>query len=130
MKQNLRSPLSEIEEQLSEEDRVRPQKKKRKRGFSDKLQRVQIHLTLTDEEKEGATKTFFTKVKEELEFIPAQVRVLEYWQEKAVFSRDGEESIVCAQRPIHPLGKLLCQPFLVSPYCCLQIRRWPASVPA
>tara|TARA_R110001592_G_scaffold266204_1_gene531914 strand:- start:2804 stop:3340 length:537 start_codon:yes stop_codon:yes gene_type:complete len=67
--------LSELEEQLPEEDRVRPQKKKRKRGFSDKLQRVQIHLVLTDEEKEGATKTFFTKVKEELEFIPAQVAV-------------------------------------------------------
>ena len=51
--------LSELEEQLPEEDRVRPRKKKRKCGFSDKLQRVQIHLALTDEEKAGATKTFF-----------------------------------------------------------------------
>ena len=106
--------LSELEEQLPEEDRVRPQKKKRKRGFSDKLQRVQIHLVLSDEEKEGASKTFFTKVKEELEFIPAQVRVLEYWQEKAVFDNDGEDVIVAAQRPVHPLGKCFASPALLA----------------
>ncbi len=106
--------LSELEEQLPEEDRVRPQKKKRKRGFSDKLQRVQIHLALTDEEKEGAAKTFFTKVKEELEFIPAQVKVLEYWQEKAVFNIDGEDVIVAAQRPAHPLGKCFASPALLA----------------
>ncbi len=106
--------LSELEEQLPEEDRVRPQKKKRKRGFSDKLQRVQIHLTLSDEEKDGATKTFFTKVKEELEFIPAQVKVLEYWQEKAVFNIDGEDVIVAAQRPAHPLGKCFASPALLA----------------
>ncbi len=106
--------LSDLEEQLPEEDRVRPQKKKRKRGFSDTLQRVQIHLALTDEEKAGAIKTFFTKVKEELEFIPAQVRVLEYWQEKAVFNHGGEESIVSAQRPIHPLGKCFASPSLLA----------------
>ncbi len=106
--------LSELEEQLPEEDRVRPQKKKRKRGFSDKLQRVQIHLTLSDEEKDGATKTFFTKVKEELEFIPAQVKVLEYWQEKAVFNNHGEDVIVAAQRPAHPLGKCFASPALLA----------------
>jgi len=106
--------LSELEEQLPEEDRVRPQKKKRKRGFSDKLQRVQIHLALTDEEKEGAAKTFFTKVKEELEFIPAQVKVLEYWQEKAVFNRGSEDVIVAAQRPAHPLGKCFASTALLA----------------
>ncbi len=106
--------LSELEEQLPEEDRVRPQKKKRKRGFSDKLQRVQIHLTLSDEEKDGATKTFFTKIKEELEFIPAQVKVLEYWQEKAVFNNHGEDVIVAAQRPAHPLGKCFASPALLA----------------
>jgi len=94
--------------------RVRPQKKKRKRGFSDKLLRVQIHLTLTDKEKEGAAKTFFTKVKEELEFIPAQLKVLEYWQEKAVFNRDGEDVIVTAQRPTHPLGKCFASTTLLA----------------
>ena len=106
--------LSEIEEQLPEEDQVRPRKKKRKRGFSDQLQRVQIHLVLTDEEKEGATKTFFTKVKEELEFIPAQVKVLEYWQEKALFNNDGEDVIVAAQRPAHPLGKCFASTTLLA----------------
>ena len=106
--------LSELEAQLPEEDRVRPQKKKRKRGFSDKLQRVQIHLALTDEEKEGAAKTFFTKVKEELEFIPAQVKVLEYWQEKAVFNNNGEDVIVAAQRPAHPLGKCFASTALLA----------------
>ena len=47
-------------------------KKKRKRGFSDSLTRVRVELTLTDAEKEGALRTFFTKVKEELEYIPAK----------------------------------------------------------
>ena len=106
--------LGELEDQLPEDDRVRPQKKKRKRGFSDKLLRVQIHLTLTDEEKEGASKTFFTKVKEELEFIPAQLKVLEYWQEKAVFNHNGEDVIVAAQRPAHPLGKCFASTALLA----------------
>lgn len=32
------------------------------------------------------SRTFFTKVKEELDYIPARMIVLEYWQEKAVFT--------------------------------------------
>ena len=68
--------------------------------------RERIELTLTDEEKAGTSKTFFTKVKEELEFFPAPLKVLEYWQEKAVFAQaDGEEQIIAASRPVHPLGK-------------------------
>jgi chemotaxis protein MotB len=54
------------------------------------LLRERIELTLSDEEKVGASKTFFTKVKEELQFIPAQLKVLEYWQEKAVFEQDRQ----------------------------------------
>ena len=73
-----------------------------------------MFLTLNDEEKAGAVKTFFTKVKEELEFIPAVMKVLEYWQEKAVFEREGEESIVAAQRPVHPLGKCFAGPALLA----------------
>ena len=70
------------------------------------LSRVRVELTLTDVEKTGAVRTFFTKVKEELEYIPAQLNVLEYWQEKAVFSGvNGDDYIIAAQRPIHPLGK-------------------------
>ncbi len=106
--------LSELESQLPEEDRVRPRAKTRKRGFSKDLERIQIHLTLTDDEKAGAVSTFFTKVKEELEFIPAQVKVLEYWQEKAVFDTEEGSVIVTAQRPVHPLGKCFASPSLLA----------------
>jgi len=97
--------LSEFEQQLPEEDRVRPRCKTRSRGLSENLPRQQIQLRLSEEEKAGAVKTFFSKVKEELDFVPALVQVREYWQEKAVFDQDGNEVIVSAKRPSHPLGK-------------------------
>lgn len=53
-------------------------------------------------------------MKEELEFIPAQLKVLEFWQEKAVFVNDDEETIVAAQRPTHPLGKCFATPSLLA----------------
>jgi transposase len=88
--------------------------KRRQRGFSDSLLRERIELLLSDEEKAGAVKTFFTKVKEELDYIPAQLKVLEYWQEKAVFEQDGDEQIVAAARPAHPLGKCIATPSLLA----------------
>ena len=106
--------LGEYEQALAEDEVVRPRPKTRQRGFSETLPRVQIRLTLTAEEKAGASKTFFTKVKEELDFIPARVQVREYWQEKAVFVRDGEEIIVTARRPAHPLGKCFASPSLLA----------------
>lgn len=110
--------IDELRDQLpddvEEEDAPRTSRKRRQRGFSDKLLRERIELTLSDEEKAGATKTFFTKVKEELEFIPAQLKVLEYWQEKAVFEQDGEERIIAAFRPVHPLGKCTATPSLLA----------------
>ena len=108
--------LSDLEAQLPDDEDVvrKTRSKKRKRGFSDDLPRVQVHLALTDEEKEGATKTFFTKVKEELDIVPAQARVLEYWQEKAVFEQDGEQQIKAAHRPVHPLGKCLASTSLLA----------------
>ena len=52
--------------------------------------REHIELLLSDEQKVGADSVFFSKVKEELQYIPAQLKVLEYWQEKAVFAQaDG-----------------------------------------
>lgn len=97
--------LEELDKQLpDQEPAVRP-KKKRQRGFSENLPRQQIYLQLSEEEKAGAARTFFSKVKEELEFVPAQVKVLEYWQEKAVFNHEDEDIIVAASRPEHPLGK-------------------------
>ena len=52
-------------------------KKPGRKPFSDKLPREQVYIYLTDDEKQGAIDTFFTKVKEELDIIPAKVRVLE-----------------------------------------------------
>jgi len=98
--------LSDIESQLPDDAPGKPPRKKRE-GFSDKLPRVRIDISLSDEEKAGASKTFFTKVKEELDIIPAQARVIEYWQEKAVFDEDGEQCIKAAARPVHPLGKCI-----------------------
>ena len=39
--------------------------------------------------------------------------MLEIWQEKAVFERDGEEVILAANRPGHPLGKCIATPSLL-----------------
>jgi len=98
--------LSDLEAQLPEDNLPKQPRKKRK-GFSDQLPRIRVELVLTDEEKAGASKTFFTKVKEELDIVPAQARVLEYWQEKAVFEQGGEQQMVAAQRSPHPLGKCI-----------------------
>ena len=95
----------QLPDEVKEEEAPPASRKRRQRGFSDTLLRERIELTLSDEEKVGASKTFFTKVKEELQFTPAQLKVLEYWQEKAVFEQDGEERILAAIRPVHPLGK-------------------------
>lgn len=70
--------------------------------------RERIEHKLTELEKSGADQTFFTKVKEELHYIPAQLKVLEHWQEKAVFNSKNstqDEHIIAAQRPVHPFGK-------------------------
>lgn len=104
----------QLPDDIEEEDAPRASRQRRQRGFSHTLLRERIELTLSDEEKAGATKTFFTKVKEELHFIPAQLKVLEYWQEKAVFEQDGEERIVAAPRPVHPLGKCIATPSLLA----------------
>jgi transposase len=95
----------QLPDDVKEDEAPPASRKRRQRGFSDKLLRERIELTLSDEDKVGASKTFFTKVKEELQFIPAQLKVLEYWQEKVVFEQDGEERILAATRPVHPLDK-------------------------
>lgn len=108
----LAAAIDELADQVdpdTEDDSKKPQAKKRQRGFSDKLERIRIELPLSEDEKTGAQRTFFTKVKEELQFIPAKMNVLEYWQEKAVFVEANQtpvtETIIAAPRPIHPLGK-------------------------
>ena len=108
----LESAIEELMDQAADEiddetDTPKPaEKKTRKRGFSASLERVRIELALSDAERTAADRTFFAKVKEELDYIPAVLRVLEYWQEKAVFAKDdGSENILVAARPVHPLGK-------------------------
>lgn len=105
----LEQALSDVEQQLTEAGeppRNKAPRKKRK-GFSDKLPRVRVDITLSDEEKAGAIRTFFTKAKEELDIVPAKAQVIEYWQEKAVFEEAGGERIQAAARAPHPLGKCI-----------------------
>ena len=91
-----------------------PKPKTRQRGFAASLKRIRREFCLSEAEKAGASKTFFTKVKEELEYIPAQLNVIEIWQEKAVFKQGSEEHLVAAQRPVHPLGKCLASTSLLA----------------
>ena len=89
-----------------EEDQGKSSNTSKPRGrkpLSSDLPREQIFLYLTDEEKTGAKSTFFTKVKEELDIVPAKVRVLEYMQEKAVFDTEEGQTVVTAAMPKHPL---------------------------
>ena len=100
--------LPETDDESTSIAQQRKERKSRQRGFSTNLVRERIEHQLTELEKAGASKTFFTKVKEELHYIPAQLKVLEHWQEKAVFTPEGdaqEEQVVAAQRPVHPFGK-------------------------
>ncbi len=111
----LEEALSDLEQQLPDEDKPKKKPRKKPQGLSPKLPRVRIELTLSDEEKAGATNTFFTKTKEELDIIPAQARVLEYWQEKAVFGDEvGENQIISAKKPAHPLGKSIASTALLA----------------
>ena len=112
MEANIDSLLAQLPDDLPQTPEPKA-KAHRQRGFSASLLRERIELTLNDEQKAGASKVFFTKDKEELQFIPAQLKALEIWQEKAVFERDGEEVIIAANRPVHPLGKCIATPSLL-----------------
>jgi len=107
--------LEEQGEQLPDDEPQKPKSQKRQRQFSSALPRVRVDHCLTEAEKQGAIKTFFSKVKEELDYIPARLQVIEHWQEKAVFETgDGDERIVAAQRPVHPLGKCIASVALLT----------------
>jgi transposase len=100
--------LGDIEQQIEEQEKSKPKRRKPREGFSDKLPRIRVDLPLSEEERAGARQTFFAKVKEELDIIRPQARVIEYWQEKAVFDEpDGSQRIEAASRPAHPLGKCI-----------------------
>lgn len=97
-----------------EEAKARKQRQSRTRDFSDTLVRERVELRLTEAEKAGSTRTWFSKVKEELEYIPAQLKVLEIWQEKAVFETATGDEVISASRPVHPLGKSFASPSLLA----------------
>ena len=118
---------------LSEEDQsVTPDtnKKPGRKPFSDKLPREQVFIYLSDAEKQGSVDTFFTKVKEELDIIPAKVRVLEYMQEKAVFveSVEGEtkRKVKSALMPKHPVSRAMGS---VSLMCFVVIAKYADGLP-
>jgi len=100
----------------------KPKGKGGRKGLSKSLPRHQVHLDLSDEDKDGAIDTFYTVVKEELDIEPAKARVIEYLQEKAVFVDGDKRSIKSATLPKHPLGKCIASASLlafviVSKYC-------------
>lgn len=92
-----------------------PRKRPGRKGLSPDLPRVRREILLSDAEREGAIDTFFVKVKEELDLVPARAQVIEHWQEKAVrLDDDGERTLVAATRPKHPLGKSIVSTNLVA----------------
>lgn len=94
------------DEQKATGEETTARKRKARKGFSADLPRVQRFIKLSDEERQGALETFFVKVKEELDIVPARVQVIEIMQEKAVFlDQDGERSLKAAERPRHPIGR-------------------------
>lgn len=119
--------FDEIEQEADEDTQSEPDPKKKKghggrKPLSTKIPREQVRLELTEEAKEGAIDTFYTKVKEELDIVPAKVRVLEYLQEKAVFVEDGKRTIKEAPLPKHPIPKSIASISLlayviVAKYC-------------
>jgi transposase len=68
----------------------------------------QVFAYLSETEKEGAINTFFVKVREELDIIPAKVQVLEYMQENAVFKDEqGTTTMKAAEVIKHPVPKAM-----------------------
>ena len=68
----LEQALSDVEQQLVDAGE-RPRNKalrKKRTGFSDKLPRIRVDLPLSEADKAGASRTFFSKVKEELDIVP------------------------------------------------------------
>src|SRR5699024_1278497 len=77
-------PTVEVEtlhEQLPDADTpsqtVRPQRKRRQRRISESLPRERIELALADADEAGASKVHYAKMKEELHYIPAHLKLLE-----------------------------------------------------
>jgi transposase len=99
------APQDDEPEQPSKDDK---KAKTGRKPFDKKLPRHQVFAYLTDAEKEGAINTFFVKVREELDIIPAKVQVIEYMQEKAVFKdAQGNRTMKAAEVMKHPVPKAM-----------------------
>ena len=118
--------IETAEEANEDEQPAAAKKKPGRKPFAVTLPRKQIFINLTDEEKAGAIDTFYSKVKEELDIIPAQVRVLEYMQEKAVFTEQGQRQIKTAQMPKHPLPRAMGS---ISLMCYIIIAKYADGLP-
>ena len=66
----------------------------------------------------------FTKVKEELEFILAVMKVLEYWQEKAVFEREGRRIDRRGSTPLFILWVNACRSRAVGTHSHCKVCGW------
>ena len=96
------------QEELPLPDENKPKSKTGRKPFADNLPRQQIFAYLSDAQKEGAIDTFFVKVREELDIVPAKVQVLEFMQEKAVFQdKDEGRTFKLAEVIKHPLPKAM-----------------------
>ena len=83
-------------------------KKTDRKPFAKSIPRHQVFAYLSDEEKTGAIDTFFVKVREELDIIPAKVQILEYMQEKATFKdAQGNSTIKMASVTKNPIPKAM-----------------------
>jgi transposase len=100
----------ELEDAPSPDKPTKPKNKTGRKEFSSNIPRVPVFLDLTDEEKEGAIKVFYTKVKEELDIVPAKVQILEYFQQKASFKTGTDNTIFSLKKaclPKHPFPKAM-----------------------
>ncbi|NOQ77290.1 MAG: IS66 family transposase [Methylococcaceae bacterium] len=126
----LEDDLDASTDEGSEDEQTKAKKKPGRKPFSDKLPRKQIYIYLTDAEKQGSIDTFFTKVKEELDIIPAKVRVLEYMQEKAVFTEsvegENKRKVKSALMPRHPVSRAMGS---VSLMCFVLVAKYADGLP-
>jgi len=90
-------------------------KKTGRKPFAKNIPRHQVFAYLSDEDKIGAINTFFVKVREELDIIPAKVQILEYMQEKAVFKDvQGNTTVKLAEVIKNPIPKAMGSANLMS----------------
>jgi transposase len=105
--------IGDAQQDSSEKDELElpastPKAKTGRKPFAKNLPRAQVFAYLSDAEKEGAINTFFVKVREELDIVPAKVQVLEYMQEKAVFKdAQGLSTMKAAEVIKHPVPKAM-----------------------